>query len=425
MISMEITRTEIIHIKNNLYYFTHIAKNIFNEFNYITRQRYFDNSKLYKDNKIRKNDVIPSETSLYNSVSPENNVLPKKSLQWLIKTFRTIWFSYFRALKEYYKNPDKFLGKPNIPHYKDKNGEFILIFTNQQCSIDNGILKFPKIINISVKTRLNDDIKLMEVRIIPLGNGYNIEIVYKKNINKLLNRNKRIIGIDTGVDNIAAITNNTGLKPVIVKGGIIKSINQFYNKQISKLKSINDVLNKNNKRYTRYTNKMKLITDNRNRKINDLFHKLSTGIINYCLLNNIDTIVIGHNNEWKQNVNIGKINNQNFVQIPFNKLIKLIKYKAEENGIEVILQEESYTSKCSFLDNESIEKHDKYLGKRIFRGLFRTFKGILINADINGSYNIIKKAFPNAFDGIAGLGVNPESLSIFKLLEKTTFKDGC
>ncbi|WP_298408670.1 IS200/IS605 family accessory protein TnpB-related protein, partial [Ferroplasma sp.] len=146
----------------------------------------------------------------------------------------------------------------------------------------------------------------------------------------------------------------------------------------------------------------------------------------YALLNNIDTIVIGHNELWKQNVNIGKKNNQNFVQIPFNRLISMIKYKAEEYGIDVILQEESYTSKCSFLDNESIEKHDKYPGKRIKRGLFKSAKGILINADINGSYNIIKKAFPNAFaDGIEGIRVAPESLSIFELLKMTTFKEVC
>jgi putative transposase len=132
---------------------------------------------------------------------------------------------------------------------------------------------------------------------------------------------------------------------MVVKGGIIKSINHFYNKQISKLRSINDILNKSNKKYPRYTNMMKLITGKIKREINDLLHKLSTGIVNYALLNNIDTIVIGHNELWKQNSNIGKKNNQNFVQIPFNKLIKLIKYMAEENGIEVILQEESYTSK--------------------------------------------------------------------------------
>jgi putative transposase len=120
-----------------------------------------------------------------------------------------------------YKNPDRFLGKPKIPHYKDKNGEFILIFTNEQCHIRDGILKFPKIMNLSVKTRLNDDIKLMEVRIIPLSNGYNIEIVYKKEITEPLNRKHNIIG----VDNIVAISNNVGENPMVVKGGVVKSIN--------------------------------------------------------------------------------------------------------------------------------------------------------------------------------------------------------
>jgi putative transposase len=132
-----------------------------------------------------------------------------------------------------------------------------------------------------------------------------------------------------------------GKNPIVVKGGPVKSINQFYNKQLSKLKSVNDILDKNNKKYPRYTRMMKLITDRRNRKTNDLFYKLSKGIINYSLLNNIDTIVIGHNELWKQSINIGKKNNQNFVQIPFNKLIKLIKYKGEEYGIKIILQEES------------------------------------------------------------------------------------
>ncbi len=132
-----------------------------------------------------------------------------------------------------------------------------------------------------------------------------------------------------------------GKNPIVVKGGPVKSINQFYNKQLSKLKSVNDILDKNNKKYPRYTRMMKLITDRRNRKTNDLFYKLSKGIINYSLLNNIDTIVIGHNELWKQSINIGKKNNQNFVQIPFNILIKLIKYKGEEYGIKIILQEES------------------------------------------------------------------------------------
>ena len=212
-----------------------------------------------------------------------------------------------------------------------------------------------------------------------------------------------IIGIDLAVDNTAAISNNTGVSPVIVKGGLVKSTNQFHNKQMAKLRSINDIQYKHNKRYQRYTGVIRLITNKRNRIINDLFHKLSLGIINYALFNDIDTTVIGHNELWKQNVNMGNKNNQNFVQIPFNRLISMIKYKGEENGIDVILQEESYTSKCSFIDNESIEGHEKYLGRKIKRELFKSANGILINADVDGSYNILKNAFPDAFtDGIEG-----------------------
>jgi putative transposase len=124
--------------------------------------------------------------------------------------------------------------------------------------------------------------------------------------------------------------------------------------------------------------------------------------------NNIDIIVIGKNDLWKKKSNIGKRNNQNFTSIPHTKLIEMIQYKAQEVGIEVILQEEAHTSKCSFLDNESLEHHEKYMGKRIKRGLFRSVKGILINADVNGALNIMRKAFPNAFaNGIQGVGLHP------------------
>ena len=152
------------------------------------------------------------------------------------------------------------------------------------------------------------------------------------------------------------------------------------------------------------TKRLKKLEYNRLNKVGDYMHKATRYIINYCVENNIGTIVIGHNNGWKQNINMGKKNNQNFVQIPFNMLIEKIQYKAKLIGINVIRNNESYTSKCSFLDNEEIKHHDKYLGKRIKRGLFKSKNGILINADVNGSYNILKKVFPNAFtvDGIQG-----------------------
>ena len=160
--------------------------------------------------------------------------------------------------------------------------------------------------------------------------------------------------------------------------------------------------------------KSKKLFDKRNRKIKDHLHKVSRFIVDYCVKKDIGTVVIGNNEDWKHNANIGKKNNQNFVQIPFFMLINQIKYKAEEKGINVILQEESHTSKCSFLDNESIEHHDlgKYIGKRFKRGLFRSAKGIIINADVNASLNIIKKAIPKAFakveaDEIEDVGLHP------------------
>ena len=155
----------------------------------------------------------------------------------------------------------------------------------------------------------------------------------------------------------------------------------------------------------------------------NIMHKLSRAIVQYAETRNIDTIVIGHNDGWKQEVNMGKWNNQNFVQIPFNRLIELIRYKAEERGINVIIQEESHTSRCSFLDGESIEHHDVYVGKRAKRGVFRSSDGILIHADLNAVYNIIKKAIPEAFvNGIEGIGLYPRSLSIRQMI---TPKSGC
>jgi putative transposase len=146
-------------------------------------------------------------------------------------------------------------------------------------------------------------------------------------------------------------------------------------------------------------------------------HKISHYVVNYCIENNIGTIVIGHNNGWKQNVNIGKRNNQNFVSLPYYLLTNQLKYKSEEVGINVCEANEAHTSKCSFLDNEAICHQVKYLGKRIKRGLFQSSNGTLINADVQGSLNIIKKVFPKAFaDGIAVQGLVPKRLSILELL---------
>jgi putative transposase len=190
-------------------------------------------------------------------------------------------------------------------------------------------------------------------------------------------------------------------------------------------------LNDNNKGDRSFNRILKLKSDFENRiikefkqasksdffTIKDYFHKTTRFIVNYLVSNNIDTLVVGYNKEWKQNANLGKTGNQNFVYIPFYKFKEILKYKCEEAGIRFIVNEESYTSKCSFLDEEAIEKHDSYVGKRIKRGLFRTASGRLINADtdINGSLNILKKAVPSAFSqGIVGVVVHPVIIKIAK-----------
>lgn len=265
------------------------------------------------------------------------------------------------------------------------------------------ILHFPKKVGLEIETRLPDNTDIREVRMIPKGVGYVLEIIYNKKINpKSLNKDK-IIAIDLGVRNLVTVVNNNGLRPFIIKGGVVKSINQYYNKERARIQSTYD-------RQGIKTGKTMLkLTNKRNKKLHDYFHKASKQIIEYCVQNNIGRLIIGYNPDWKHKCRIGRRNTQNFVTIPYYKLVRQLEYKAVEQGITVIKQEESHSSRCSFLDNEPIKHHTKYLGKRISRGLFKTKRGTIINADVNGAYNILKKALPNAFpaDGIEAVGLQP------------------
>jgi putative transposase len=319
--------------------------------------------------------------------------------------------------------------------YLDKDGEFLLIFTDQQVWNRDGNIIFPKRFSktnpsnfnfLKIKTRLKNHIK--QLKIVPMGVGYIVNLIYIKEVkidNLRLEKSKdRIIGIDLGVNNTVAVADNIGNQPIIVKGGVIKAINQFYNKTRSKIQSIYDrqpymCLLKDKREICKKNGfAIDVVTHNRNKKIKDIMHKLSRYIVDYCVEHNVGTIVIGRNPFWKQRVNLGKRNNQNFVQIPFDKLIKMVEYKAEEIGINAIIDTEEYTSKCSFLDWEEMCHHEKYIGKRVTRGLFRSGIGILINADVNAAYNIIRKVFPNAFrgHGIEGIVLSPKRLSILDIL---------
>jgi len=388
--------TEIIHVKSltNLSNLCHKAKNLYNLANWYFRQDFFHLSNILSYYDL---DFILKRKEAYRT-------LPSQTSQQILKYVSRNWKSYFKANKDYKVNPRKYKRKPRIPKYKQKNGESIVIFTNQQCRIKNGYLRFPKRVKLElIKTRIRE--KLKEVRIVPLGINYKIEIVYEIEGQNLGLNQDNILAIDLGLNNLITAVNNIGKKPIIVKGKVLKSINQFYNKQLAYYRSV-----ENKKGNFQDTKRILRLHLKRNHKITMLFHRISRFVVEYCVQRDIGTIVIGHNRGWKQKINIGKRNNQNFVQIPFYKLLQQIKYKSELVGIQFETDDEFYTSKCSFLDNEEIKKHDIYLGKRILRGLFRASNGTIINADVNAGYNIMKKAFPNSVsvDGIEAFGLMPQ-----------------
>ena len=318
------------------------------------------------------------------------------------------WKSFFAANTDWNVHPEKYFAQPRIPKYKPKNGQFQIAFEKKQIISSNGMLSLPQITGVQVKPRYASPTTLISVRIIPKGIGYVVEIIYSKRVPSTLKQTPvNIVGIDIGLTNLITMVNNIGKKPIAIKGGVVKSINHYYNKERSRLQS----------EYTRQKikigKKMKKLADKRNRKVDSYFHEASRCIINWCDKNDIDTIVIGRNKNWKHRIKLGKRINQNFVSVPFDRLIHMIQYKAQDVGIRVLLPREDYTSKSSFLDGESVTRHLKYSGERISRGLYCSKNGILINSDVNGAYNIIKKAVPNVFsqretvDGIKGVWLHP------------------
>ena len=248
---------------------------------------------------------------------------------------------------------------------------------------NEGFVKLSKT-DIVIKTKLSrSDIKA--ARIVPKGNHFVIEILYKATVKPLKSEiPTRVAFIDPGLNNLLTITSNC-FNPILYNGKPLKSINQLSNKNIATLKS------KLSEHGLRNSSLMKSIYSKRSRRLTDLTHKITTQLVNQLDSYNVDTVIFGHNIGQKQDINLGKVTNQNFVQIPFTQIMKLLKYKCELRGIRFITIEESYTSKCSFLDNEEIKKQSNYQGRRLRRGLFETSSGTLINADVNGSLNIGRK----------------------------------
>lgn len=381
-----------------------LSKNLFNCGIYLCRQAIFKGQKR------------PNYYQLYQQLksSTDYKALPAKVSQQVLMQVDRCFKSYEQALLVWFKTPSQFTGKPKLPKYQDKiKGRNLLVYTIQaisQTELKKGLIKLSKT-NLVLPTSIKAP---KQVRLVPVSGAYKIEIIYEKPEEIKSNLDGKLYaGLDLGVNNLATLVSNTkNFKPLIICGKALKACNQKYNKVFAKLQSL---LPQN--QYS--SKKIEGLTLKRNNKVDYYLHTASSYIIEKLVEHHIGTLIVGKNEGWKQSIGIGKKNNQNFVNIPHCRLIEQLEYKASLVGIKVVAIEESYTSKCSFLDLEPIKKSGKYLGKRIKRGLFRSSNQFSYNADCNGAGNILRKVVGNSLfsqqDSIERCVVHPVRVKAYKI----------
>ena len=395
------------------------SKNLYNAALYEQRQAFIFEQRCIRYPEL---DQLMQSHEAYRA-------LPTKVSQQVLKQLDDAWTSFFEALEAYKECPEKFTGQPKLPKYRHKTeGRNLLIYTLQALkggqsqkgrgALQQGLIK-PSRLPVIAKTKQVPS-TINQVRITPRHGHYVIEVIYTKAPIQAQVDPSFCVALDLGVTNLAAITSNReGFVPLVVNGRSLKAWNQWYNKRMKELRLC---LPKDER--DRVTKQMERITNKRNRRINHYLHTASKRIIDFLVKQGVGTIIIGKNPLWKQESEMSKQNNQNFVQIPHARFIEMLTYKAELVGIQVELQEESYTSKASFLDLDPIptykpndEKKHTFSGKRIGprNRLYRTKDRRLICADVNGSYNILRKSRPDAFPkakGVAAYVVQPLRLVV-------------
>lgn len=375
------------------------SKNMYNLCNYTMRQSFI------RDGTVKKYGDLNKELKHTNAFME----LGSNSAQMVTKILCKNWKSFLIAVADYTKHPEKYFAKPKIPKYLKKDGRFVCTLTNVQIQIHDGYLyfAFKRLKPFNNMFRTNVTGYHLSTRIVPQGDCYAIEIIYTTDMKDLGLDQNRVVSIDLGVNNFVTMVNNIGEKPIVINGKGIKSYNQYWNKKISKHRSLAKKVNNLD-----WTKQMQRLTTKRKFKLDYFMHCASKWIIDYCIANNIGTIIVGKNDKWKQECNMGKFVNQQFVQIPYESFINKLKYKAENVGIQFIETEEAYTSGTSFLDNELPVKENYNKQRRIHRGLFISNNGIRINADVNAAYQIMRKVFSGFTKETVGVYLHPVIINV-------------
>ena len=380
----------------------HVAKNIYNHGNYLIRQEFTKNGKWLRYievEKLVKNNIEYPDYWEWNLANSGQQVLRRLDKNWK---------SFFASIKDWKKNPSKYTGMPKLPKYLKKDGLTEFALTTQQVKLkEDNLIHFPKSMRgFTIQPQFIYDDRLVQFnqcRVVPKNDRIIVELIYTISIPDFVKERGAIGSIDLGLDNFATFVDNLGNKPIIINGKGLKSCNQYYNKLIAKTKS---ELDKNCN--SGYSHLLYSITNKRNDKVKYFMDKTSKYIVENCLDLGIRTIVVGKNDNQKQNSKL-----KNFVQVPYNLFIQKLVYKCQEVGIELILTEESYTSGTSFLDDELPTKDNYDISRRIKRGLFKSNDGRLINADVNAAYQIMKKVFSDVVrPRDIGLVMNPVRVNL-------------
>ena len=368
----------------------HLSKNLYNAALYNVRQYYFkakdDTTVKYKYLNYYANWRLMKSTQ-----NPDFKALPTHIAAYVVRQVDNNFSSFFALLKK--KNRGMYTLPVQMPQYLKIDGYNQIVLDQwSNKKLRDGILQIPTT-KILIKVGLEvSKLNIKQIRLIPKNSYIVLEFIHEVPDIQHKQDNKRYMSIDLGINNLCSCSSNV-INSFIINGKPVKSINQYYNKQVAKYKSICETVN-----HVKTSKIIQRLNYKRSNKIEDYFHKASRYIVNQLVSNDINTLVIGHTNYWKQDTKLGKKTNQNFVQIPFNKLIQMLSYKCKLLGINCVIQEESYTSKASFIDNDNIpvfnsttELNYKFSGQRVKRGLYCSQNGIKINADINASLNILRK----------------------------------
>ncbi|MEG3836621.1 MULTISPECIES: transposase [unclassified Microcoleus] len=370
---------------------TDTSRSLFNVAQYTQRQSYFYGHGYLSQSKL---DKLFQKYVNYKA-------MPAKVAQLVLQQCADTWTNYFKALETYRNDASKFTGKPKIPGYIE--GRNLVKFNNQALGkreFNKGkIVPSMSPMQIPVKPGLKFE-DLCEVRIVPKTGCFAVEVVYEEPDNSqfFCSLNPSLAAaIDIGLDNLATIVfNDPRIQPIAVNGKPLKSANQFYNKQVAKYRRLIKVGT---------SRRLQNIVTNRNNFVDSYLHQCTRMVVSEFLALGVTRVAIGKNAQWKTRINLGRRNNQNFVQVPHARFIEILTYKLESVGIKVVVGEESYTSKSSFLDWDTIpiytsnnKEKPTESGKRVARSWYVAADGSKIHADVNGAFNIGRKVISTSFD---------------------------